>query len=68
MEKDYSKVQISGSQQLGGKVGSTVNLMSNKTVFSELKLSEILLGDIEEFREEIKRRDKFEEDQANLFR
>jgi len=43
-----------------------VNLMQNKTVFSELKLSEILLADIEEFREEVKRRDKYEEEQTSL--
>ena len=40
--------------------------MQNKTVFSELKLSEILLADIEEFREEVKRRDKYEEEQTSL--
>ncbi len=40
--------------------------MDNKTVFSELKLSEILLADIEEFREEVRRREKYEEEQTNL--
>ena len=66
MDKDYAQVAISGTQQLGGKPGATVNLMQNKTVFSELKLSEILLADIEEFRDEVRRRDKYEEEQTNL--
>jgi len=43
-----------------------INLASNKTVFSELKLSEILLADIEEFREEVRRRDNYEQEQQNL--
>lgn len=53
MERDYSKLDIGGGP--GSKSGITTSFGNNKTVFQELKLSEILLSDIDHFKEEINR-------------
>jgi hypothetical protein len=67
MNKDYNAL---GSVGVGvsGKVASSVlgtGLGSNKTVFSELKLSEILLKDIDVYKEQIKSKDKLLERNEN---
>ena len=52
MDKDYSRLEIDapGRKKTGNLAG-----FGNKTVFCELKLSEILLGDIDVYKEEIVR-------------
>ena len=49
MQKDYSKIEIGNAP---GQKNPAI-LGGNKTVFHELKLSEILLADIDVYREEI---------------
>ena len=67
MNKDYNAL---GSVGVGvsGKAASSVlgtGIGSNKTVFSELKLSEILLKDIDVYKEQIKSKDKLLERNEN---
>ena len=63
MDKDYNQLDIEAP---GRKVKNVAGLGGNKTVFCELKLSEILLGDIDIYKEEItKLRERVESEHIN---
>ena len=49
MEKDYTKLNLEPGAKESGSNGQT-NSIPSKTVFSELKLSEILLGDVDRYK------------------
>ena len=51
MDKDYNQLEIDAPGRKTAKLAG----FGNKTVFCELKLSEILLGDIDVYKEEIVR-------------
>ena len=51
MDKDYNQLEIGAP----GRKTAQLAGFGNKTVFCELKLSEILLGDIDVYKEEIVR-------------
>ena len=62
MNKDYSTLKA-GEGGISGKVAASmpgIGTGNNKTVFSELKLSEILLQDIDIYKDQIKSKDKIQ--------
>ena len=67
MNKDYSTLKA-GEGGISGKVAASmpgIGTGNNKTVFSELKLSEILLQDIDIYKDQIKSKDKINERNEN---
>ena len=63
LEKDYTKIKINANDMAKTSDGP---LPSNKTVYQELKLSQILLADIDQYKQIIWKKNEEGEKQSDL--